>query len=271
MLRLQTIINISILIPISYSKILEESTVNNIHSSLHACHFVVFIYNAGVFIQGYLDPQYASCICLIYYATHFLYGIHTVCTDAEFALPATLNQNSRPVAFIFILEAVRKWRHYLTGKHFSLITDQKSVAYMFDTKHQTEIKNDKIIRWRLELSTYDFDIVYRAREGNVPADTFSRVREMSLTLDNLLELHRSLCHPGVTRMAHFVKSCNLEDMKRITQLCKTCKECKPQYHHPRPSQLIKATQPFEQFNLDFKGPLPMNNQSKFMLTLIDEY
>ena len=72
-------------------------------------------------------------------------------TDAsEFALSATLNQNGRPVAFFSrtlsgselkhssvekeaaaIVEAVRKWRHYLTGKHFTLITDQKSVAYMY--------------------------------------------------------------------------------------------------------------------------------------------
>ena len=64
-------------------------------------------------------------------------------TDAsEFALSATLNQNGRPVAFFSrtlnkselkhtsvekeaaaIVEAVRKWRHYLTGKHFALITD----------------------------------------------------------------------------------------------------------------------------------------------------
>ena len=216
-------------------------------------------------------------------------------TDAsEFALSATLNQNGRPVAFFSrtlngselkhasvekeaaaIVEAVRKWRHYLTGKHFTLITDQKSVAYMFDTKRRSKIKNDKIMRWRLELSMYDFDIIYRAGEENIPADTFSRVRAMSLTLDKLSELHQSLCHPGVTRMAHFVKSRNLpfsiDEIKRITESCKTCKECKPQYYHPSPSHLIKATQPFERLSLDFKGPLPTNNQNKFMLTIIDEY
>ena len=127
-------------------------------------------------------------------------------TDAsEFALSATLNQNGQPVAFFSrmlnryelkhasvekeaaaIVEAVRKWRHYLTGKHFTLITDQKSVAYMFDTKRRSKIKDDKIMRWRLELYMFDFDIIYRAGEENIPADTLSRVRAMSLTLDNLL-------------------------------------------------------------------------------------
>ena len=131
------------------------------------------------------------------------------------------------------------------------------------------------MRWRLELSPYDFDIIYRAGEENVPADTFSGVRAMSLTLDKLNELHQSLCHPGVTRMAHFFKSRNLpfsiEEIKQMTQSCKTCTEWKPQYYHPNSSHLIKATQPFERLSLDFKGPLPSNNLNKFMLTIIDEY
>ena len=100
-------------------------------------------------------------------------------TDAsEFAIAATLSQNSRPVAFFSrmlngsnlrhssaekeasaVIEAVRKWKHYLTGHHFTLITDQKSVSYMFNTKHHGKIKNDKIMRWRIELSTFDFNIV----------------------------------------------------------------------------------------------------------------
>ena len=72
---------------------------------------------------------------------------------------------------------------------------------------------------------------------------------MNLSLDKLYELHQSLCHPGVARMAHFVKVRNLpfsiEEIKQMTRSCKTCSECKPQYHRPEPAQLVKATQPFE--------------------------
>ena len=98
---------------------------------------------------------------------------------------------------------------------------------------------------------------------------------MSLTLNNSNELHQSLCHPGVTHMTHFVKSRNLpfsiEEIRRIMESCKTRREFKPQYYHPGSSHLIKVTQPFERLSLDFKGPLPTNNQDKFMLTIIDEY
>ena len=70
---------------------------------------------------------------------------------SDMAIAATLNQNDRPVAFFSralspneknhssvereayaIMEALRKWRHYLIGRHFRLVTDQKSVPFMFD-------------------------------------------------------------------------------------------------------------------------------------------
>ena len=73
-------------------------------------------------------------------------------TDAsDNALSGVLNQGGRPVAFFSkslqgselghppvekeacaIIESVRNWKHYLLGKHFTLVTDQKSVAYMFE-------------------------------------------------------------------------------------------------------------------------------------------
>ena len=69
-------------------------------------------------------------------------------TDAsDFAIAITLNQAIRPVTFFSrtlqgpevrhilvekeaqaIIETVHHWKHYLTGKHFSLRTDQISVA-----------------------------------------------------------------------------------------------------------------------------------------------
>ena len=86
-------------------------------------------------------------------------------TDAsDVAIAAVLSQVGRPVAFFSrtfqgpekcyaavekaaqaIIEAVRHWRHYLTGKHFTVRTDQQSVRFMFDKQHKSKIKNDKIL------------------------------------------------------------------------------------------------------------------------------
>ncbi|MCP4800870.1 MAG: DDE-type integrase/transposase/recombinase, partial [bacterium] len=216
-------------------------------------------------------------------------------TDAsDVALAATLSQVGRPVAFFSrslqgselkhasiekeaqaIIEAIRHWRHFLTGRHFTLRTDQKSVSYMFDQRNRGKIKNDKIMRWRLELACYSFDIVYRPGKENVLPDALSRAICATALQDSLYTLHEALCHPGVTRLNHFVRSKNLpysmEEVKRVTNQCQICAESKPQYHKPEEVPLIKATQPFERINIDFKGPLPSNNENRYFLNIVDEY
>ncbi|XP_059825136.1 uncharacterized protein LOC132393760, partial [Hypanus sabinus] len=159
-----------------------------------------------------------------------------------------------------IVEAVRHWRHYLAGKRFTVLTDQRSVAFLFSNQQRGKIKNDKILRWRIELSTYTYDILYRPGRLNEPPDALSRGTCASSQLDQLYALHAQLCHPGVTRFYHFVKARNLpyslEDIRTMTRDCQICAECKPHFYCPDTAQLVKATHPFERLSVDFKGPFP---------------
>ena len=75
---------------------------------------------------------------------------------------------------------------------------------MYDSKNHGKIKNSKILRWRTELSLFDFEIVYRAGKFNMATDTLSRDYCANVTLNYLHEIHCALCHPGVTRMYHYV-------------------------------------------------------------------
>ena len=43
------------------------------------------------------------------------------------------------------------------------------------------------------------------------------------------------------------------------------------FYKPPASHLIKATQPFERLNLDFKGPLPTSDRNSYILTVVDEF
>lgn len=215
-------------------------------------------------------------------------------TDAsEFAIAATLSQSGRPVAFFSrtlsssecrhssvekeayaIVEALKKWRHYLIGRHFRLITDQKSVAFMFNNKHSSKIKNEKILRWRLELASFSYDIVYRKGAENVVADSFSRICSAA-NLNNLHAIHKDLCHPGITRMTHWVRCNNLpysvEDIRKMTTSCEVCAEIKPRFYKGKNGRLIKATSPFERLSIDFKGPLPSASRNHYILTVVDEF
>lgn len=217
-------------------------------------------------------------------------------TDAsDVAIGSTLSQKGRPVAFFSrtlsasekkwcsyekeayaIVESVRKWRHYLAGKKFTLITDQKSVSYMFDSKHKNKIKNDKVIRWRIELLPYTYDLVYRPGKYNTAADTMSRLFSASSTSrSDLAVLHSSLCHPGVTRLHHFVRAKNLpyslSDVKQVISDCSTCRRLKPQFISPPEGTLVQAMKPFDRLSIDFKGPLPSSSNNRFILIMVDEY
>uniref|UniRef100_A0A1Y1KRZ4 Integrase catalytic domain-containing protein n=1 Tax=Photinus pyralis TaxID=7054 RepID=A0A1Y1KRZ4_PHOPY len=132
----------------------------------------------------------------------------------------------------------------------------------------------------MELAPFNYDIIYRPGRENHVADALSRISaSMNSQSRNLKlkELHDHLCHPGITRMHHWLKNKNLpytiEEIRVMTNNCRTCAEIKPKYYrHSDPlPELIKATSPFERISIDFKGPVPTNTKNRFILTVIDEY
>ena len=218
------------------------------------------------------------------------------CDASDVAVSATLNQNGRPVAFMSrslqgselvypavekeataIIEAVRKWSHLLMRQHFYLITDQRSVAFMLDSRKKTKIKNNKIMCWRLELACFSYSIRYRPGNKNVGPDTLTRAfcATISKSESKLDILHKQLCCPGVTRLWHFVRAKNLpyslDDVKKCCEKCITCAEVKPHFYKPENNCLIKATQPMERLNIDFKGPLPSSSKNIYFLCIVDEF
>ena len=219
----------------------------------------------------------------------------TIESDASnFCLSATLNQNGRPVAFhsrtlsgsevhhssvekeaAAIMDAIRKWYHFLVHKQFTIVTDQRSVAFMFNKKHPNSIKNHKLMRWRMELAPLKYNIIYRCGEENNAADALSRPFCGAISDATLYEVHDSLGHPGITRTMHFIRSRNLpysvEDVKRVIGRCKVCLEVKPKFYKPVNQHLIEATRPFQRLNVDFKGPIPSSTHNKYFLTVVDEY
>ena len=189
--------------------------------------------------------------------------------------PNEIKHHSVKKEAVAIVESIREWRHFLLGRKFKLVTDQKSISFMFDNTRKSKIKNVKIARWRVELSQYKFDIRYRPGKDNVAADTFSRIAAVGHHLQELYELHEQLCHPGVTRLAHFVRTRNLpytqDHVRTVTDNCKSCCFMKPRFLRTQ-GTLIQATAPFQRLSIDFKGPLPLSsNGNQYLLTIIDEY
>lgn len=72
------------------------------------------------------------------------------------------------------------FRPYLFCRNFTLYTDHQPLTYGLNLK----TPNSKLIRWRLALEEYDYDIKYRAGKQNVVADALSCI-EVNVNENNL--------------------------------------------------------------------------------------
>ena len=208
------------------------------------------------------------------------------------AISVAFNQGGRPVAFmskilqgsrlkyhiiekeaIEIVKAVWKWSHYLTEQHFTLITDQRSVAFSFSNEKHSKIKKAK--KWRLELSTLDYTIKYYLGNEKVVPDTLSRTYTCSLiNSSTLVHLHNGLCDAGSMWLLRFEKKnlpFSMEDVKKVCFSCRICAQVKPHFYILPESTLIKVTRPMERLSIDFEGPVPSVTSNTYLLVVIDKY
>lgn len=131
-------------------------------------------------------------------------------TDASnFALGAVLSQgnvpNDRPVAYasrtlndtesrystiekelLAIVWACKHFRPYLFGRKFKIYTDHRPLRWLFSLKEP----NSKLVRWRLKLEEYDYEICYKKGSLNSNADALSRIKL------NALETQSIINNPG---------------------------------------------------------------------------
>jgi len=78
-----------------------------------------------------------------------------------------------------IIWAVKYFRPYVYGNKFKIITDHKPLVWLQNFKGQSP----KLLRWKLTLSEYDYDIVYKIGSQNVIADALSRIEPNTLIND----------------------------------------------------------------------------------------
>ena len=69
-----------------------------------------------------------------------------------------------------ILEALRKWRHYLLGNTLVIKTDQRSLKYLTSQRLLEGIQHKLMIK----LLEFDFSIEYKQGKENAVADALSR-------------------------------------------------------------------------------------------------
>lgn len=97
-------------------------------------------------------------------------GGHPICYASR-----TLNQHEIFYAtyereLLAIVWATKYFRPYLYGRRFKIMTDHMPIKFI----HNTKIASSRVIRWKIQLSEFDYYIEYIKGKDNHVADALSR-------------------------------------------------------------------------------------------------
>jgi hypothetical protein len=98
---------------------------------------------------------------------------------------AEINYATVEKELLAIVWACMHFRPYLLGRKFQIVTDHKGLTWIFNVKDPSS----RLIRWKLLLEEYDYEIQYRAGQKNCNADSLSRypVECLNVNIDEISE------------------------------------------------------------------------------------
>lgn len=85
------------------------------------------------------------------------------------------NYSTTHKELLAIILAIERFQHYIWGKRFVLYTDHQALTYLFG---QNKV-GSRLLRWKLTLAEYDFEIIHRRGSNNIVSDCLSRFEPAS--------------------------------------------------------------------------------------------
>lgn len=179
-----------------------------------------------------------------------------------------------------IVWAVKHFRHYLYGSKFTIYTDHKPLIHLNSMNNA----NDKLMRFKMELAEYDFEIRYKQGPINTNADTLSRMFLLHCVDENeqkkmMEECHSSPLagHRNANTTVERIKEIGFswpsvrKDVEKFVRMCDSCQKNKLYLKTKLPMQITDTPSgPWEKCSIDIVGPLPVTLKGKkYILTFQD--
>lgn len=203
---------------------------------------------------------------------------------------AERNYSTSEKELLAIVWGIKHFRPYLYGRKFKIASDHKPLLWIMNIKDP----GSRLLRWRIKLEEYDYEIIYKKGALNTNADALSRISGIVLEEKEepkndpspdkkrqiMYEYHDAPLggHRGMNRTYKAIKvNHSWPNMKQeIEEYVKKCKSCQVnKILGPRrkaPMEITTTAQkPFEKCCLDIVGPLPETQTgNKYILTFQDE-
>ncbi|GFW09232.1 transposon Tf2-8 polyprotein [Trichonephila clavipes] len=107
--------------------------------------------------------------------------LHPVQYMSQKTTPAEEKYSSYELEVLAVVNALKKFRTYLLGNHFKIITDCSAFQKTMDKKDLVT----RVARWTLLLEEYDYEIVHRSGQRMQHVDALSRYPVTIITSDTL--------------------------------------------------------------------------------------
>ncbi|XP_021766248.1 uncharacterized protein LOC110730736 [Chenopodium quinoa] len=170
--------------------------------------------------------------------------------------------------------AVQKWEQYLTGSHFLVKTDQKSLKWLLQQKISTPFQQF----WLSKLMGFDYEIQFRVGKENTVFDALSRVTGAEILLcaitvvdSNLVQCITDSYQLDDNTMVILTKLSQGEVVPGFSLKCKVCQvskydtAAKPGALQPLPI----PEQIWTDISMDFITGLPMSMSRNVIFFIVD--
>ena len=102
---------------------------------------------------------------------------------------AEMKYHANELECLAIVWALKKFRSYVYGRRFSVLTDSSAVRWLWSKKEV----NGKFARWILALQEFDFEIHHVRGVDNLVADALSRNPDKSCIGPSCSEIGHVVC------------------------------------------------------------------------------
>jgi hypothetical protein len=142
-------------------------------------------------------------------------GMEYVCQyDSRLLKGAELHYGISEKECLGIVWAIRKFRPYLHGSKFKVVTDHSALKWLMTIKDPT----GKLARWAIYLQNYDFEIVHRQGSKHLNVDFLSRPTQISQLCVHSVDPYADANLLNFLRMGMLPPEVTKEEEERITSL-----------------------------------------------------